>query len=33
MTNLYRTYRQLRRHAADYLAAYNYFAKHLKTLR
>ena len=28
----YETYRQLRRHVADYLAAYN-FAKHLKALR
>ncbi len=28
----YETYRQLRRHIADYLAAYN-FAKHLKALR
>ncbi len=28
----YETYRQLRRHVADYLAAYN-FAKHLKVLR
>ncbi len=31
-TYYYETYRQLRRHIADYLAAYN-FAKHLKALR